>query len=107
LGTIRGNNIGAVIPGSTWIGGCLDYERSRYRGLCPFAFSPGRQGALARTRPDDLAAIVVRGLLERTGVKAADIEDLIVGCAFPEGEQGFNIARLIGLIADLPLTVGA
>lgn len=64
------------------------------------------KGALARVRPDDMAAAVVRGLVERTGVNPADIEDLLMGCAFPEGEQGFNIARLVGLLADLPLTVG-
>ena len=57
-------------------------------------------------RPDDLAAQVVRALVERTGVDPADIEDLIVGCAFPEGEQGFNVARLIGFLAELPLSVG-
>nr|WP_321984073.1 thiolase family protein [uncultured Lichenicoccus sp.] len=70
----------------------------------PFHFAS--KGALARVRPDDLAAQVVRGLVERTGVKQDDIEDLIVGCAFPEGEQGMNVARLIGLLADLPQSVG-
>jgi acetyl-CoA acetyltransferase family protein len=64
------------------------------------------KGALARVRPDDLAAQVIRGLIAKTGVEPADIEDVIVGCAFPEGEQGLNVARLIGLIADLPLSVG-
>ena len=64
------------------------------------------KGALARVRPDDLAAQVIRGLIQQTGVKAEDIEDIVLGCAFPEGEQGFNIARLIGLLADLPLSVG-
>jgi acetyl-CoA acyltransferase len=70
----------------------------------PFTFAA--KGALARVRPDDLAAQVVRGLIERTGVKPEDIEDLIVGCAFPEAEQGLNVGRLIGLLADLPLSVG-
>ncbi len=70
----------------------------------PFHFAT--KGALARVRPDDLAAQVVRGLIERTGVKPEDIEDLILGCAFPEAEQGLNAARLIGLLADLPLSVG-
>jgi acetyl-CoA acyltransferase len=64
------------------------------------------KGALARVRPDDLAAQTIRGLIEKTGVKPEDIEDVIVGCAFPEGEQGLNVARLIGLLADLPLSVG-
>jgi acetyl-CoA acyltransferase len=69
----------------------------------PFHFAS--KGALARVRPDDLAAAVIRGLIERTGVPAGDLEDLLVGCAFPEGEQGLNVARLIGFLADLPLDV--
>jgi acetyl-CoA acyltransferase len=64
------------------------------------------KGALARVRPDDLAAQVVRGLLAKTKVDPAEIEDIVLGCAFPEGEQGLNVARLIGLLADLPLAVG-
>jgi acetyl-CoA acyltransferase len=74
-------------------------------GYARSPFTPAKRGELARVRPDDLAAQVVRALIERTGVKAADIEDLIVGCAFPEAEQGLNVARLIGLLADLPLAV--
>ncbi len=70
----------------------------------PFQFAA--KGALARVRPDDLAAQTIRGLIERTGVRPEDIEDLIVGCAFPEAEQGLNVGRLIGLLADLPLSVG-
>jgi acetyl-CoA acyltransferase len=69
----------------------------------PFHFA--HKGALTKVRPDDLAAHVVRGLVERTGVDAEQIEDLIVGCAFPEGEQGFNVARLVGLMAGLPISV--
>jgi len=70
----------------------------------PFHFA--NKGDLARVRPDDLAAQVIRGLIERTKVDPKDIEDIILGCAFPEGEQGLNVARLIGLLADLPLSVG-
>ena len=69
-------------------------------------FHPATRGKLAKVRPDDLAASTVRGLIERTGVNAEDIEDLILGCAFPEGEQGFNLARLVVLLADLPLGIG-
>jgi acetyl-CoA acyltransferase len=69
----------------------------------PFHFAS--KGALARMRPDDLAAAAVRALIERTGVPPADIEDLQMGCAFPEGEQGLNIARLVALLAELPQTV--
>ncbi len=69
-------------------------------------FHPAHRGALAKVRPDDLAANTVKGLIERTGVNAEDIEDLLMGCAFPEGEQGFNIARLVVLLAELPLSIG-
>jgi acetyl-CoA acyltransferase len=69
----------------------------------PFHFAT--KGGLARVRPDDMAAQVVRALISRTGVNPEDIEDIILGCAFPEGEQGLNVARLIGLLADLPLSV--
>ena len=68
-------------------------------------FTPARKGALAKVRPDDLAAQVVKGLVEKTGIDAKDIEDLILGCAFPEGEQGFNVARLVTFLADLPRSV--
>ena len=70
----------------------------------PFHFA--QKGGLARVRADDLAATVIRALIERTGVDADAIEDLILGCAFPEGEQGLNVARLVGLLAGLPLSVG-
>lgn len=75
-------------------------------GYARSPFTQAGKGALARVRPDDLTAQVIRGLIERTGVDAAEIEDIILGCAFPEGEQGMNVARLIGLLADLPLSVG-
>ena len=75
-------------------------------GYARSPFTLAKKGELARVRPDDLAAQVVRALVERTGVDKADLEDLILGCAFPEGEQGFNVARLIGFLADLPLAVG-
>jgi acetyl-CoA acyltransferase len=75
-------------------------------GYARSPFTPAKKGELTRVRPDDLAAQVVRGLIEKTGVKPEDIEDIIMGCAFPEGEQGMNVARLIGLLADLPLAVG-
>ncbi|TXH39117.1 MAG: thiolase family protein [Rhodospirillaceae bacterium] len=69
----------------------------------PFHFAG--KGALARLRPDDMAGAVIRGLVEKTGIDVKDVEDLLVGCAFPEGEQGLNVARLIGFIADLPQSV--
>jgi len=75
-------------------------------GYARSPFHLAGKGDLARVRPDDLAAQVIRGLIEKTKVDPTDIEDIILGCAFPEGEQGLNVARLIGLLADLPLSVG-
>ncbi|MGR6328037.1 thiolase family protein [Sphingomonas sp. XXL09] len=75
-------------------------------GYARSPFHLAGKGALARVRPDDLAAQTIRGLIEKTGVDPSAIEDIILGCAFPEGEQGLNVARMIGLLADLPLSVG-
>lgn len=69
-------------------------------------FTPARKGSLAPVRPDDLAAQVVTALVARSEIDAGDIEDLLLGCAFPEGEQGLNLARLVVLLAGLPLSVG-
>ena len=76
----------------------VDYLRS------PFTLA--RKGGLAGVRPDDLAAGVVKALVARSGIDAADIEDVMLGCAFPEGEQGLNMARLVVLLAGLPQSVG-
>ena len=70
------------------------------------AFTPARKGTLARVRPDDLAAGVVKALVARSGIDPSHIEDVMLGCAFPEGEQGLNMARLVVLIAGLPKSVG-
>jgi acetyl-CoA acyltransferase len=69
----------------------------------PFTFA--RKGELIGVRPDDLAAQTIRGLLDKSGVNPDDLEDLILGCSFPEGEQGLNVARLIGFIAGLPQSI--
>jgi len=69
----------------------------------PFHFA--KKGGLARVRPDELLAQVIAGLVERTKVNTAEVEDVIVGCAIPEGEQGLNVARLASFLAHLPITV--
>ncbi len=74
-------------------------------GYARSPFTLANKGALTRVRPDDLAAQVVAALIERTKVRPQDIEDVIVGCAFPGAEQGFNVGRLIGLLAGLPQSV--
>ena len=68
-------------------------------------FTPANKSPLAQVRPDEMTALVVRALVERTKVKVDDIEDLLLGCAFPEGEQGLNLAKLVAMMAGLPQSV--
>jgi len=75
-------------------------------GYARSPFTLANKGALARTRPDDIAAEVIAALVARTGITPSDLEAVILGCAFPEGEQGMNLARLVGLNAGLPQSVG-
>ncbi len=65
------------------------------------AVGRGHKGTLSTKRPDELAADVIRGLLARVPQAKGHIDDVILGCAMPEGEQGLNVARLISLLADL------
>ena len=65
------------------------------------------KGTLATVRPDDLGALVVKETLKRAGNYEGNIDDLIIGCAMPEAEQGLNMARNIGALAGLPNTVPA
>ncbi len=70
------------------------------------AVGRGHKGSLATKRPDELAADVIRGLMARNPqVQGAMIDDVVLGCAMPEGEQGLNVARLIALLADLGQSV--
>ncbi|MBK9517793.1 MAG: acetyl-CoA C-acyltransferase [Anaeromyxobacter sp.] len=64
-----------------------------------------KKGKLKDVRPDDLAALAIRALLERTRVDPALVEDVLLGCAFPEGEAGMNVARVAALKAGLPVSV--
>jgi acetyl-CoA acyltransferase len=66
-----------------------------------------KKGGFKDMRPDDLAAAAIKGLVERTNIDPMLIEDLLLGCAFPEGEQGMNVARVAGLKAGLPYQVPA
>jgi acetyl-CoA acyltransferase len=68
-------------------------------------FTPGFKGAFAGVRPDSLAGEVIGQLVARSGIDPAAIEDVILGCAFPEGEQGLNIGRCAALLAGLPQSV--
>jgi acetyl-CoA acyltransferase len=66
------------------------------------------KGTLRTTRPDDLAAVAIKEVLARAkGLQAEDVEDVIIGCATPEAEQGMNLARIASLRAGLPVSVSA
>jgi len=69
----------------------------------PFQFAT--KGLLKRVRSDDMVAVLVNALIKDINLNPHAIEDLLLGCAFPEGEQGLNLARLIVLNADLPISV--
>jgi acetyl-CoA acyltransferase len=71
------------------------------------AVGRGHKGSLATKRPDELAADVIRGLMARVPQAKGKIDDVMLGCAMPEGEQGLNVARLIALLADLGTDVPA
>lgn len=63
------------------------------------------RGALRTVRPDDMAAAVIQAVIEKAGIDPAEIEDVVLGCAFPEAEQGMNVARIATLRAGLPESV--
>ncbi|NOQ42107.1 MAG: acetyl-CoA C-acyltransferase [Desulfuromusa sp.] len=63
------------------------------------------KGKFKNVRPDDLAASAIQGLVERTGIEAGQVEDVILGCAFPEAEQGWDVARVAAMKAGLPTAV--
>src|ERR1700749_454636 len=66
------------------------------------------KGTLSASRPDDLAAVAIKGALERVPqVDPKEIEDVIIGCAMPEAEQGMNVARIASLRAGLPVECSA
>ncbi|KIL17760.1 3-ketoacyl-CoA thiolase [Bacillus pumilus] len=66
-----------------------------------------KKGSLKHVRPDDMGALCVKETLKRAGDYGGQIDDLIIGCATPEAEQGLNVARNIGALAGLPYTVPA
>src|ERR1700719_3525483 len=87
-------------PSATHIPVIVDIARS--------AVGRAHKGALVEMRPDDLAAAVLRALLDRhPELDAGEIDDVICGCAFPWGEQGYNVGRCIAILAGLPHHVPA
>ena len=76
--------------------------------LCAYKRSPftfANKGGFAGVRPDDIVAAVINALVEQSKVNPDDIEDLLMGCAFPEAEQGFNLAKIVGQLCGLPVSV--
>ncbi|MDP6293005.1 MAG: thiolase family protein [Candidatus Thalassarchaeaceae archaeon] len=68
-------------------------------------FHRAHKGKLANVRPDEMAGQVIRELMKRNNLSGSMIDDLILGCAYPEGEQGYNLGRLLTFLGDLPNTV--
>ncbi|MNV27550.1 3-ketoacyl-CoA thiolase [compost metagenome] len=72
------------------------------------AIGKAKKGSLTQTRADDLGKVVLEAVIERApGLRKEDVEDVIIGCAMPEGEQGLNFARIMSLYAGYPNTVPA
>jgi acetyl-CoA acyltransferase len=68
-------------------------------------FHRAHKGELVNVRPDEMAGQVIRQLMERNDISGSMIDDLILGCAYPEGEQGYNLGRLLAFLGELPNTV--
>ncbi|WP_038384397.1 thiolase family protein [Bradyrhizobium elkanii] len=68
-------------------------------------FTVAKKGALAEIRPDDLSAQVIKALVAETKVPVDEIEDVVWGCAYPEGEQGLNMGRIVSMLAGMPDSV--
>ncbi|WP_410769054.1 acetyl-CoA C-acetyltransferase [Fontibacillus sp. BL9] len=76
--------------------------------LARTAVGKAKRGSLVQTRSDDLGKVVLEAVVQRApGLKKEDVEDIIIGCAMPEGEQGLNFARIMSLYAGFPVTVPA
>jgi acetyl-CoA acyltransferase len=83
----------------------LQQKRTLIAGYVRSPFTIARKGALAAVRPEDLSAQVIRALMAKVKVPAEEIEDVIWGCAYPEGEQGLNLGRIVSMLSGLPNSV--
>ena len=70
------------------------------------AFTIANKGLLANLRPEDILSQVINDLIKTTNINKDDIEDIIAGCAYPEGTQGYNIAKIVSFMTDMPEHVG-
>ena len=85
------------------IGGTV--MRAVVAGYCRTPFHRAHRGELKETRPEDMAAIVIQESIKKSGIEFNQIEDVMVGCAYPEGEQGLNIGRISTYLAGLPESI--
>ena len=69
-------------------------------------FTIANKGLLSKIRPEDILSQVITDLIKTTNINKDDIEDIIAGCAYPEGAQGYNIAKIVSFMADMPEHVG-
>lgn len=76
-------------------------------GAVRTAIGKAQRGSLVHTRPDDMGATVLKALVDRVGINAEEVEDVVMGCAMPEAEQGMNVARNCVLLAGLPDSISA
>ena len=74
-------------------------------GYCRTPFHRAHRGELKDVRPEDLTAAVIREVVERTGIPTESVEDLMLGCAYPEGEQGRNLGRISTYMSGLPYSI--
>lgn len=76
-------------------------------GACRTAIGKAKRGSLIHTRPDDMGGVVLKAVVERSGVDPKEIEDVVMGCAMPEAEQGMNLGRISVHLAGLPDEISA
>ena len=77
--------------------------KSVIAGYSRSPFTIAKKGALINVKPDELLSEVIKNLISKTQINKKDIEDVIVGCAFPEGEQGFNIGKIVTFLSDMDI----
>jgi acetyl-CoA acyltransferase len=77
--------------------------KSVIAGYSRSPFTIAKKGALINVKPDELLSEVIKNLISKTQINKKDIEDVIIGCAFPEGEQGFNIGKIVTFLSDMDI----
>ena len=75
--------------------------KSVIAGYLRSPFTIAKKGALINVKPDELLSEVIKNLISKTKINKNDIEDVIIGCAFPEGEQGFNIGKIVTFLSEM------